>query len=93
MSYRVEFLDEALKQLRSLPRAVQRTIAVRIDALSDNPRPPTARPLQGELRGRWRIRVGDYRVVYAIEDEILLVIVIEVGHRRDIYERVRRRRR
>ncbi|WP_246078071.1 type II toxin-antitoxin system RelE family toxin [Rhodoglobus vestalii] len=56
-----------------------------IALLSENPRPPGAKALQG--RPGFRVRVGDYRIVYTIQDDVLLVVVVTLGHRRDIYER------
>jgi mRNA interferase RelE/StbE len=53
--------------------------------LAQNPRPPAARALKG--RPGLRVRVGDYRVIYTIQDEVLLVVVVTLGHRRDVYDR------
>ena len=87
MRYEVRFNPAAAKELAKLPREVQRRLAPKIDALTVNPRPPGAERLSGE--DAWRIRVGDYRVVYTIEDLVLLVLVIHVGNRRDVYKRLR----
>jgi mRNA interferase RelE/StbE len=84
MRYQVLIKNSAAKALASLPRAHQRRIAAAIDELADHPRPDGARKLVGS-ECTWRIRVGDYRVVYDIEDRILTVQVIRVGHRKDIY--------
>lgn len=81
--YAVEFLPSAARALAKLDRAVQRRIASRVDRLAVDPRADAVK-----LRGAddvWRIRVGDYRVLYAIEDERLVVLVIKLGHRRDVY--------
>lgn len=56
-------------------------------ALAENPRPPDARPLHGESKGLWRVRVGDYRASYLIDDEARLVRVGRVGHRSTFYKR------
>ncbi len=53
--------------------------------LGDDPRPPAAKPLRG--RPAWRVRVGDYRIIYTIDDGVLLIVVVTLGHRRDVYER------
>jgi len=90
MSYRIEFLGSALKQLRALPRDIQRRIARRIDALAEDPRPTASQLLRGSLKGRRRLRVGDYRVIYTVEEDELVVAVISVGHRSVIYDRTRR---
>ncbi len=82
--YRVELARRAERDLEALPKPVQRRLAEAIDALSDEPRPQGVRKLSSadEL---YRIRVGDYRVVYKISEEALVVLVIRIGHRRDIY--------
>jgi mRNA interferase RelE/StbE len=85
MAYTVRFSSHAARQLRKLPRDVQERVRPVIDALADDPRPPRARRLAGREDG-WRIRVGAYRVLYAIHDDVLTVLVVEVGHRREVYE-------
>lgn len=84
MSYRIEFSPKADRLFRKLPADVRRRLGQKIDALADNPRPPGATKLQGPDEF-YRIRSGDYRVIYLIRDDRLLVLVIKVGHRRDIY--------
>jgi len=85
-SYQIEFLRSAAKELAALPKAIQQRIARVIDSLSDDPRPPGAKALQGD--GKYlRIRVGDYRVIYQVADDRLIVLVVKVGHRRDVYQR------
>jgi len=93
MTYRVEFSDSAAKELLALPRAVQMRVRTRIDALAHDPRPAGSAPLTGDLRGRRKLRVGDYRIVYAVEDDVLVVWVVAVGHRQAVYGEARRRRR
>lgn len=70
-------------QLRKLDPPTARRIQGVIALLADDPRPPASRPLTG--RPAWRVRVGDYRVIYTIEDDRLVVVVITIGHRRDVY--------
>jgi mRNA interferase RelE/StbE len=83
--YALEFAPKALRALRKLDRPVVERVKAATDALRDVPRPAGAKMLTG-LRGVWRIRVaGDYRVLYTIEDDRLIVLVIDVGHRRQIY--------
>ena len=84
MAYQVSILPAALRQVSKLPRIVQERIQQRIDALADDPRPPGTKALAGRS-GFCRIRVGDYRVIYEIRDEILTVLVVRVGHRREVY--------
>jgi mRNA interferase RelE/StbE len=74
----------AVKEIESIPRKKDRQRVVRkIGQLAEDPRPPGCRKLSG--RDRYRIRQGAYRVVYAIEDERLVLYVVKVGHRRDVY--------
>jgi mRNA interferase RelE/StbE len=82
-SYEIEFKKSVSKDVRSIPSADLRRILSRIDALRDDPRPPGCVKLAGEEY--YRIRQGDYRIVYAIEDGRLLVIVIRIGDRKEIY--------
>jgi mRNA interferase RelE/StbE len=83
VSYRVELTPAAQRQIDKLPRSVQRQVIERIAALANEPRPAGCVRLSGEeVR---RVRAGDYRVVYAIEDASLLVTIVKAAHRRDIY--------
>jgi mRNA interferase RelE/StbE len=84
MLYRILVARSAARRLRAVPETDRRRIAKRIDALAEEPRPPGVRKLQG-ANDLYRIRVGDYRVIYSIADAVLTVLVIRVGHRRDIY--------
>jgi mRNA interferase RelE/StbE len=74
-----------MRALRKLDPQVARRIQAAVALLAEDPRPPASRPLRG--RPAWRVRVGDYRVIYTIEDDVLLVVVVTLGHRRDVYER------
>jgi len=82
--YRVRFASRAERSFRKLSPEVQRRLDPAIMALATNLRPPGCVKLSG-AESLWRIRVGDYRVVYQIQDEVLLVLVVNVGHRRDVY--------
>ena len=82
--YRVRFAPPADRQLRKLPRDMQKRVASVIDGLALDPRPPGVERLAGN-RDLWRIRVGVYRVSYAIEDDRLVVLIVKVGPRRDVY--------
>jgi mRNA interferase RelE/StbE len=84
--YRVELRPAALRDLRKLEPSIRGRIGVAIDQLARNPRPVGVEKLQGQ-DSRYRIRVGEYRVLYEIEDRVLLVLVIRIGHRRDVYRR------
>lgn len=83
MAYRIEVRPAAARQLRRLDPQTARRVQGVIALLADDPRPPASRPLTG--RPAWRVRVGDYRVIYTIEDDRLVVVVITIGHRRDVY--------
>jgi mRNA interferase RelE/StbE len=84
--YRIEFAPSAAKAYQSLPADVQKRLRPRIDALATEPRPPGVKMLKGETQ-RYRIRVGEYRVVYEIRNRVLIVIVLAIGHRKDVYRR------
>ncbi len=86
MTYRVTLAPAASRQLRKFDPQVRRRIQGAIELLASEPRPPTATRLVGGA-GEWRVRTGDYRIVYEIEEDWLLVLVLSVGHRRDIYKR------
>jgi mRNA interferase RelE/StbE len=83
MTYAIAILRRAQKELQRLPRADYERVRDAIRALTDEPRPPGCVALTG--RDGWRIRVGNYRVIYEINDMQHLVTILHVGHRRDIY--------
>lgn len=85
MSYKVEILKEALKQLKKFSPELQERIQVKIDDLAIEPRPNGVKKLKGK-ENAYRIRVGDYRVIYDIFDDILVVNVVELGHRNKVYK-------
>lgn len=82
--YEVVVARRAVKALTSLPRAEQQRVRAAIDLLAENPRPPGCVALKGEA-GVYRVRVGDYRILYEVHDQRLVVQVIRIGHRRDVY--------
>ncbi len=84
MTYRVIIKPSAEKVMRNLHKKVLRTIARKIDLLAGEPRPHGAVKLRG-LDDLYRIRVQDYRIVYQIRDQELLILVIRIGHRKDVY--------
>ena len=84
MAYTIQFKPAALRQFEKLSRDVQKRIAARVADLSGNPFPSGCKKLSG-VPDAWRIRAGDYRVVYQVRREILLVLILTVGHRREIY--------
>ena len=84
MAYTVEIDTRAAREIRALPQREQRKIIARIETLADNPRPPGCLKLSGES-DLWRIRSGVYRIIYRIEDARLVITVVKVGHRRNVY--------
>ena len=81
--YRVEVKRSAVKEIEALPSRDIKTVLDKIFSLSDNPRPYDCQKLSG--REQYLIRRGDYRILYYIEDDVLIVYVVKVGHRKDIY--------
>ncbi len=84
-SYSVELVRSARKELEALDDAVLQRVFRRLERLTEDPRPPGCRKLRG-AHDLWRIRIGDYRVVYRIDDSRRLVEIRAIGHRRDVYE-------
>jgi mRNA interferase RelE/StbE len=84
MNYSIEFSKRASKQFQALPQSVQERLVSQIEALAENPRPPKVKKLVGE-ENQYRIRVGDYRIVYQIQDQLLLILILKIGHRSEIY--------
>lgn len=86
MTYRIELAPSAARQLKKFTPDVRRRIQAVLELLADDPRPPAATPLVGGA-GEWRVRTGDYRVIYEINDLQVLVLVLRMGHRREAYDR------
>ena len=84
MAYTVDFRPAARRQFLRLTPEVQSRLRPRIDALAEDPRPPGCKKLQGQ-ENLWRIRIGDYRVVYRIQETRLIILVLIIGHRKDVY--------
>jgi mRNA interferase RelE/StbE len=82
-SYELAFKKSVAKDLRRFPREDVRRIMERIRALADDPRPPGCEKLSG--LERYRVRQGQYRIIYEVENRVLTVLVVKVGHRRDVY--------
>jgi mRNA interferase RelE/StbE len=85
VSYRIELRPAAVRALRKLDPPVRGRIQGAITLLAHDPRPPGARALRD--RPGFRVRVGDYRIIYTIQDDALLVVVIRLGHRSHVYQR------
>ena len=84
--YRIEWRPRARKAFLALDKPVRRRIGAAVDALAADPRPDGAKMIIG-AHGVLRIRIGDYRVLYIIDERELMVLVVETGHRSQIYER------
>lgn len=86
MAYQVIVKPSAAKAIRKLDRVTQRRIIRLLDYLAKHPRPEGVVKMQGEER-MWRLRIGDHRLIYEVHDDRLVVLVLRVGHRRDVYKR------
>ncbi len=86
MAWEVRFRPSGLRDFRALPRPAQVRVGERIERLAADPRPPGVQKLAGG-EDFYRIRAGDYRVIYAIDDPARVVMVVKVGHRGDVYRR------
>jgi mRNA interferase RelE/StbE len=84
LPYAVEIDTKAAKEIRALPTQDQARVIAKALALAGNPRPPGCVKLSG-TSNLWRIRVGVYRIIYQIQDARLVITVVRVGHRRDVY--------
>jgi len=84
MAYRVVLTPEARRNMLGLPKDILRRVDACILALAEKPRSPKTRKLAG-LANLWRVRAGDYRIIYQIEDDKLLIVVVRIGHRREVY--------
>lgn len=85
MTHKIEILRSAQKQLSKIERKDQSRIIKAIRELAEEPRPQGSKKLSG--RPAWRIRIGSYRVIYEIQDDHFLVLVVDIGHRREIYRK------
>lgn len=84
MTYQIEISRGALKQLKKLSADIREKIEVKIQSLADEPRPDGVVKLKDTENG-YRIRVGNYRILYQIQDDVLVVTVVKIGHRREVY--------
>jgi len=85
VTYRITLAPAAARQLRKVDPQARRRFQAALELLGLDPRPPAATRLVGGA-GEWRVRTGGYRIIYEIEDDQLLVLVLRVGHRREIYQ-------
>jgi mRNA interferase RelE/StbE len=87
VNFRVELTSAAAREVRKLDPQIRRRVLTSLAQLEDDPRPPGSRRLAG-FDDAWRVRIGDYRVLYEIVDELVLVTVFRVAHRREVYRRL-----
>ncbi len=86
--HRIEFAKPTIKQLVKLPKNIRQRISDRIGTLAANPRPIGCKKL-ADTESLYRLNEGDYRIVYQVEDDVLLVLIIRIGHRGDVYRNLR----
>jgi mRNA interferase RelE/StbE len=84
MRYTTEFTTSAAREFRALDRQTQRRIATKIAVLSEDPLPPGVKKLQGEP-DHWRLRAGDFRIIYRIDGRRVVIVIVKIGHRREVY--------
>ena len=87
MKYRIEFKRSAAKALKKIPKSDQKRVAERIDSLSEKLPDPATTKMKGDNPFH-RIRAGDYRIIYEIHGDILLIVVLKIGHRKEVYRRL-----
>ena len=87
MKYRIEFKRSAAKALKKIPKSDQKRVTERIDSLSEKLPDPATTKMKGDNPFH-RIRVGDYRIIYEIHGDILLIVVLKIGHRKEFYRRL-----
>ncbi|MBD2434639.1 MULTISPECIES: type II toxin-antitoxin system RelE family toxin [Fischerella] len=86
MIYQVEITSRAAKQLKKLPEDIKLRIEEKIQELAENPRPDGVVKLE-DSEDTYRVRVGKYRILYEVKDDLLIVKVVKVGHRKDVYKK------
>ncbi|MGB7599964.1 MAG: type II toxin-antitoxin system RelE/ParE family toxin [Candidatus Sulfotelmatobacter sp.] len=84
MRYVLEFTASATREFRDLDRQLQRRITEKVIALCEDPFPPGSKKLKAQL-DHFRIRVGDYRVIYRIDGKRVVIVIVRIGHRREVY--------
>jgi mRNA interferase RelE/StbE len=87
MAYRIEFSPAAERQFKKLPREIQFRLKPRLDGLMNNPFPRGVKKLSAE-ENLYRLQVGDHRIIYQVQHNALLVLVVKLGHRREVYRRI-----
>ena len=88
MRYRVELVPSAARAFKKLDHLTQLHVRRKIDSLANDPRPPGVKLLSAEER-IYRLRAGDFRILYQVNDKVLTILVIAIGHRREVYRRMK----
>jgi len=88
MAYTIKVLDKAERELSKLPKKDSNRIVESIDKLALNPFPMGVKPVKG-LKDHFRIRVGNYRLIYQVRQEVLVIVVVRIGHRREVYRKLK----
>ena len=83
--YSLKFLNSAKKEFSKLDKNIQKLIKEKLLILSNNPDELNIKPLKGEYKGKFRLRVNDYRIIYKIEDDKIMIVVIRIAHRKEVY--------
>lgn len=86
-TYTIDFAPRTEQQLNLIPKDLRKLIFDRIEKLRTNPRPEGVEPLQGIEKGLFRIRQGNYRIVYSIQDQKLLILILRIVHRKEVYKK------
>lgn len=85
--FKILFSKVAAKELRHLPNEEIKRVYAKSKELESNPRPPGCKKLVGEKEELWRIRVGNYRIIYSVNDTVFIIDIRQIGHRREIYNK------
>jgi len=87
VTFRIEFTRSAAKYLKTIPKTAQKRIAKKLESLAEGLPDPAKTKMKGDNPFH-RVRVGDYRIIYEIQTEILLITILKIGHRKDVYQRI-----
>jgi mRNA interferase RelE/StbE len=87
VTFRIELTKSAARALKTIPKTDQKRIAKRIESLAKAPPEPVKTKMKGDNPFH-RVRVGDYRIIYEIQNEILLILILKIGHRKEVYRRL-----
>ena len=87
MTFRIEFTRSAANALKAIPKTARKRIAKKIESLAEGPPDPAKTKMKGNNPFH-RVKAGDYCIIYEIQDEILLILILKIGHRKDVYRRL-----